>query len=271
MIIFFAVASIIAHEWAHIFAVRFMGAKTERVGFFPLGMMAKIRGLENLHSWERYVIFAAGSLANFAIALWAGATSRLSYVGVGRLDELAFCNFALGVFNLMPAMPLDGGRIVWQFLSNRIGILRASRFIIRVGIFIGCAFIALGIVQVFLFPYNITLLCAGIFILKKNKTIAPELQAAFHTALDGKNSPSRARTLPVKEVAISPETSIKNALEYLTGDYFTTFCVTKKNSTPVRIREQALIKHIFSKGINGTVGDLSGALKIQKNARDMKT
>jgi len=260
VIIFFALASIIAHEWAHVLTVRFMGAKIERVGFFPLGMMAKVRGLENLHSWERYVIFFAGPLANFSIALWAGATSRISHVGVGWLDELAFCNFALAIFNLTPAMPLDGGRIVWQFLSNRIGILRANRFMIRVGIFTGVMFFALGIVQIFLFPYNITLLCAGIFVLKKNKSIAPELQAAFHIALDGKNSAARARTLRVKEIEISHETTIKNALEYLAGDYFTTFCIAKKNSPTVKIREQALIKYIFSNGINGTVGDVYGFL-----------
>jgi stage IV sporulation protein FB len=172
---------------------------------------------------------------------------------VARLDELAFYNLVLGIFNLTPAMPLDGGRIVWQFAGNRIGILRASRLIARVGTAAGYAFIALGIVQVIFYPYNITLFCAGFFILKKNKSISPELNAAFHLAVDGKNSPARARTLPVREVFLPPDAPIKHALERIAGDYFIVFRIGEKKE---RLREQTLIKYIFTKGITGTVGDL---------------
>ncbi|MCL2047984.1 MAG: site-2 protease family protein [Defluviitaleaceae bacterium] len=243
--------SLLAHEYAHVLVTRFFGAQVERVGFFPLGMMSRARGLERLHAWERYIIFAAGPLANFALALWAGATSYLSYVGVPWLDAFAFYNLVLGVFNLTPAMPLDGGRLLWQFLGNRLGILRASRIISRMAIVAGWAFAALGAIQMLLFPYNFTLLFAGIFILKKNKSIAPELEAAFHIALSGKNLPHRARTLPVKKIAISAETPIKTALERLAGDYFIIFIVNGK-----KLSEQVLIEHIFENGLSGAVGEV---------------
>ena len=245
------VISIIIHEYAHVLAVKFMGGKIERVGFFPLGMMARARRLERLHGWERYVIYAAGSAANFALAFWAGATSHISYVGVAWLDSLAFYNIVLGVFNLTPVLPLDGGRILWQFLGNRIGILRANRIMKHLGIWVAWAFIFLGMVQVVLFSYNITLLCAGIFIGKKNKILSEELQAAFHLALDGKNSSQRARTLPVKEIHVSAQTPIKHALERLSGDYFIDFRI--KNE---RLREQTLIKYVFKNGINGTLEEI---------------
>jgi stage IV sporulation protein FB len=244
------VASVALHEWAHVFAVRFFGGRIERVGIFPMGMMAKARRLERLDSWERYVIFAAGAGVNFAIALWAFGVSYLSYVGVAWLDELAFYNFVLGVFNLTPALPLDGGRIALQFLGNRVGILRAGRLIMRVGKVVSCAFIFFGIIQMILFPLNITLLCAGILISKKNKAITPELQAEFHLALDGKNS--RARTLHIKEISISAETPLKHAFERIAGDYFIVFNVNEK-----KIREQAIVKHIFAHGLTGTVGEIA--------------
>jgi len=239
------------HEWAHVFAVQFMGGKVEKVGFFPFGMMARVRRLERLHSWERYVIYAAGPAANFAVAFWAGITSHTSYVGVAWLDELAFYNLVLGVFNLTPVLPLDGGRILWQFLGNRVGILRANRYLKRLGIAVSYVFIFLGFVQVIFFPYNITLLCAGIFIRQKNKAISAELQAAFHLALDGKNSDERSRTLPVKTIHIPAETPIKHALERLAGDYFICYHIKKR-----LLREQTLINHIFKHGITGTVEDI---------------
>jgi stage IV sporulation protein FB len=176
---------------------------------------------------------------------------------------LAFYNFVLGVFNLTPVLPLDGGRIMLQFIGNRIGMLRANRIISQLGIFIGYTYILLGFVQVILFPYNITLLCAGIYIRKKNKNIAPELAAAFHLALDGKNSPNRTRTLPIKDIPIPHETKVKHALERLSGDYFITYYIDGKKEHP--LREQTLINHVFKHGITGTVGEMftyDGVLKI---------
>ncbi|MCL2197893.1 MAG: site-2 protease family protein [Defluviitaleaceae bacterium] len=246
-------ASLFIHEWAHVFAIKFMGAKVEKVGFFPLGMMAKARRLETLHSWERYVIFAAGPAANIAIALWAFAVSHISYVGVRWLDDLAFYNAVLGVFNLLPALPLDGGRLLHQFLGNRIGILRANRFMLRLGVAVSRIFILLGIVQAVLFPFNISLLLAGIFIRKKNKTLPPELEVAFHLAIEGKNHINRARTLPVKEIKIPPDTEIKKALERLSIDYFINFYIGEKKDL---LREQTLINHVFKHGITGTTEDI---------------
>ncbi|MCL1863849.1 MAG: site-2 protease family protein [Defluviitaleaceae bacterium] len=246
-------ASLLIHEWAHVFVIKFMGAKVEKVGFFPLGMMAKARRLETLNAWERYAVFVAGPAANIAIALWAFAVSHISYVGVGFLDDLAFYSAVLGIFNLLPALPMDGGRILHQFLGNRIGILRANRFMLRLGIVVSYTFILFGIVQAILFPFNISLLLAGFFIRKKHKTLPSELEAAFHLAIDGKNHINRARTLPIKKIKISPDTNIKQAMERLTGDYFINFYIDD-NKQP--LREQTLINHVFKHGIAGTVGGI---------------
>jgi stage IV sporulation protein FB len=252
--IIFVLASLALHESAHILAVKFLGGKIERVGIFPLGFFAKARRLETLSSYERYVIYFAGPAANFTVALWAFATSQLSYVGIEPLDGLAFYNFAIGLFNLMPVLPLDGGRILLQFLGNKYGILRAGRLVKRLGILLSYVFIFFGILQILFFPYNLTLFCAGIFLLKKNKKIASELHAAFHLALAGKNSPNRARILPVKKIALPAEIGIKYAMERLAFDYFITFYIDAKSDRP--LREEKLLKYIFKNGINGTIGEI---------------
>ena len=244
--------SLAIHEYAHVFAIKFMGAKIEGIGIFPLGLMAKVRGLETLHWWERYVIYAAGSTANFAVAIMAFAISQISYVGVPWLETLALYCLALGAFNLMPALPLDGGRILWQILGNKIGILRASRFVARLGLFVSGGFVLLGIAQVILFPPNITLLLAGAYLFWKNKKISPELHAAFHIMLGGKNSPARSRTLPTREISTSPDMSIKHALERLAPDYFIIFRIGKRHP----LHENTLMGHIFDYGISGTVKEI---------------
>ena len=258
--------SLMLHEWAHVFAVRLMRAKVEKVGFFQFGMMAKVRGLENLHSWERYVIYAAGPLANIAVATWAFTVSRISYVGVGWLEDLAFYNLVLGLFNLTPALPLDGGRILWQFLGNRLGILRASRIVKSLAAGISHLFFFLGLIQIILNPINITLICAAAYIRHKNKDITLELQAAFYMALDGKNSTDRARTLPIKEIPVPADMEIKHALERLAGDYFIIFHIDGDENRP--LRERTLLNHVFKYGINGTLGDIPQLIQYMLQCKE---
>jgi len=246
--------SLVIHEWAHVFAIRYMGGRVEKVSFFPLGMMARPRRLERLHYWERYVIFAAGSMVNGFIALWAQLTSHLSYVGVAWLDELAMINIVFAIFNLIPVLPLDGGRIALQFLGNRMGILRATRLMLRFGRYMSWLIIALGFIQITLFPPNITLLLAGELIRRKNKSITPEMQVDFFRAMSGKNHPLRVRTLPVKVIKVPGKMKIKHGMGHIPGDYFAEFQLDGKRQC--FITERALLGHVFTHGLNGTMEDV---------------
>jgi len=247
------ICALILHELAHIFAVNYLGGKVEKVGAFPLGIKAKFTGLEKLLAWERYIIYGAGSLANLIVAVWAFSVSRMSYFGVPWLMAFASYNIVLCVFNLVPVLPLDGGRIAHQFLSNRIGILRANRIMIRLGLCVGITLMFLGFAQVVLYNYNITLLCAGMYIKRQNRAMKPRLQMEFFKALEAKNAPARARLMPVKMVMIHEDASVKYAIDKLTMDHLTEFYIKEKEYT---LSERVLLEHIFTKGLQGTVKQL---------------
>jgi stage IV sporulation protein FB len=253
--IIFVGVSLFLHEMAHVLAVKFMGGKVERVGIFPMGVFAKTRRLETLHPWERYVIFAAGPVANLGVAAWGYGVSWLSYTGIGWLEGLAFYSLVLGFFNLTPVLPLDGGRLTWLFLGNRVGMLRASRFLRRLGFAVAGLYFVLGLVQIVLFPFNFTLLAAAVFVWHRNKKISPELQLAFHQAIEGKNHPSRKRLVPEKIIFLPAETPIKCALERIPGDYFAVFEIGEKKRL---LHEQTLLDFVFKQGFEGTVSDVFG-------------
>jgi len=266
--------ALVLHELAHVFAVTYLGGRVDKLKAFPLGFMAKFTGLEKLLPWERYIIYGAGSLANGIIALWALSVSRISYFGIPWLEEIAFYNLVLCIFNLAPVLPLDGGRLLRQFLSNRIGMRPTNRIMLKLGYCLGIVLIFLGFVQVILYNYNVTLLCAGIYIKRQNKKMKLCMQMEFFSALNAKNVPARARLMPVRYVKISPGATIRHALDCLTMDHFTEFYIDTKlgsKSTKVIgfnkiflsqkkecqfISEKTLLKYIFINGLQGTVGDL---------------
>lgn len=257
-------SALVIHELSHVLAVNYLGGKVEKVGPFPLGFSAKFTGLEKLHGWERYVIYGAGSLANAIAAAWMLTVSRLSYLGIPWLEQLAFYNIVLCIFNLTPVLPLDGGRIFHQFLCNRVGIRPAGRIMLKLGLCVSVAFIFLGFVQVILY-YNITLLCAGIYIRKQSKKMKPVLQMEFFRFLEAKNSPTRGRLMPVKTVHIPSDMKIKNIMDRLAIDHFTQFMLKEKSlaaqctsgqTKECTLSEKALLTHIFEYGLQGTAGEI---------------
>jgi len=243
--LFFAIIALCLHELAHILAANYMGARPEKMKFFLLGFSARFSGLEKLQGWERYVIYAAGSAANAIVFMWAFVVSRLSYFGLPWLEEFAFINLALCLFNFLPVLPMDGGRILHQILSNGLGILRAGKIMRKISTVVICMLFVLGFLQVILFLFNITLLCAALYIRQSNKHLPTILQIEFHKIMDAKRKPAKLRLLPVRYVIVPKDVTIQFLLERITMDNFTIF-VTQNGE---KIKESEIVRIVEKNGL----------------------
>lgn len=215
MILLIAAMSLAAHEFAHIALVRVYGGQVSGFKLNLVGMAAWVRGLEKLKLWQRYAVYLAGPAANALIAVGAWVAARFYYGNAGFLQAVFLYNIVLCVFNLLPVLPLDGGRLLQLFLGNRMGILRANRLLLRAGPVIGGILIGLGLVQAVLYPWNITLLCAGVYIRRKNVELPPLLYWECVKALQSKEKSQ----MPVKKIILPRNTTVKRAVEYLGWDY----------------------------------------------------
>ena len=230
-----AIMSLLVHEFAHISLVRVFGGGVSGFRISFLGATAWVHGLENLKLWQRYAIYLAGPAVNalFAVGAWAAARFLC-----GIAETVFLYNIVLCVFNLLPVFPLDGGRLVQLFLGNRIGILRANRLLLKTGPVLGSVLIALGVVQAVLYPWNITLLCAGVYIHRKNKQMPTQLYWECIKALQAKTT----RPLPTKKIILPKDTTLKQAVEYLGWDYFAEIQV----GAGCYISEKELLESILS-------------------------
>ncbi|HEX6873308.1 MAG TPA: site-2 protease family protein [Micromonosporaceae bacterium] len=144
---------LLAHELAHAVVARRMGMRVERVTLWLLGGVAELGGQPATPRAD-LLIAGVGPLTSlvaggvvFAVAM-AGA-EFLPAVWTGALVWLAWINVVLAVFNLAPAAPLDGGRVLRALLWRRWGDqARAQAAATRAGGVFGAALIALGLVEV---------------------------------------------------------------------------------------------------------------------------
>lgn len=148
-------ASIVTHELSHAIVANRLGQPVERISLFIFGGMAHL-GHEPTSARDELKIAAAGPITSFvlgasflAIPRVFGLNESLS-MWASVFNYLGFINFALGLFNLLPGFPLDGGRILravlWQRSCDfRQATARASEW----GKGIAYGLIFLGALQIF--------------------------------------------------------------------------------------------------------------------------
>ncbi len=142
-------ASLILHELSHSVVAKAGGVPVTRITLFLLGGVSQME--EEPHSPGKEFVMA---FAGPAMSLLIGALSFVGYYVLeangaawwvwSPLYYLAFVNVLLGVFNLLPGFPLDGGRVLRSILWGITGdLVKSTRWAARVGQAVGWAMIAL--------------------------------------------------------------------------------------------------------------------------------
>jgi len=242
--------SLLLHEWTHVFVAAWCGVKTEPLQIRFIGMAARVRRMDNLLPRLRLCVYASGPAVNVLLAAWAFTVHQLSYVGVLWLRDLAFYNLVLAGFNLLPFLPLDGGRVAQYFLGNWIGVLRSNRVLLRIGRVAAILLSMLGFVQITLFSYNPTLLLAAIFLWRKNTSMQAPLRAeSMLTLLKKPTILLKKRGKPLykeKHLHIHQDMTVARALERLTWSHFCVFHTNIDLYGAATVREAELLTYIFS-------------------------
>lgn len=162
---------VILHEFGHALTGRRFGVKTMDILVSPIGGLARMNKLPEKPIHEFYITIA-GPLVNLSIGIII-ALLFLTFTGKFSFDintydfnnpwefvkVLALINFTLFIFNLIPAFPMDGGRILRSLLAIKIGKVKATRIASLIGRFLAVCFIIYGI-----FDEQIILAMIGLFI-----------------------------------------------------------------------------------------------------------
>ena len=135
--------SVVLHELGHALAARWYGIETAHITLYPFGGVAAIKDIPKEPKAE-LVIALAGPAVNGV--LFAGLLPVYLATGLWWVGALAAINLAMGLFNLIPAFPMDGGRVFRALLSTQMGWFRASHTAIRVGRFFAWGFLGMGLV-----------------------------------------------------------------------------------------------------------------------------
>jgi Zn-dependent protease len=240
-------ASVILHEYGHALTARRYGVRTRAITVLPIGGVASLERIPGRPEQE-LAIALAGPLVTVLIAaaiyLWltlTGAPVAITDLDPGGgpfLSRLMWINVFLAVFNLLPAFPMDGGRVLRAALAMRLDYVRATRMAAIVGRTFAVGFGLLG-----LFVGNPFLVFIAIFVWMGATGEAWNVQLQY--ALRG---------LPVERVMIRdlrtvhPDEPLSKVVEHLLAGFQQDFPVVHDSQLVGVLTRADLLKALAQQG-----------------------
>lgn len=161
--------SILIHEFSHIVLAMMKGSKFNNFQMHIYGARVDLLDVDELNYKEKLLIYIAGPLANICIVFIFMLINY--YVRIEIYESIVTINIGLAIFNLLPAYPLDGARILEIILSRKMLYKEAQLRIAWISYFIGGAFIVIYLYGVYKYrSINITMLLVAIIIIYITRT-----------------------------------------------------------------------------------------------------
>ncbi len=149
---------VVLHEYGHALTARRFGIQTRDITLYPIGGVARLERMPD-NPWQELWVALAGPLVNVVLAaglyawlVFSHALVPLNLLSVNSgelIERLMLVNVTLALFNLIPAFPMDGGRVLRALLALRFNYVRATRAAAIIGQ--GLAFV-FGLIGLFTNP-----------------------------------------------------------------------------------------------------------------------
>ncbi len=255
--LFFAGFTIaLLHELAHVFSARRLGISVSQITVYPFGIAAQLSAEYIKNSEKEFIIAFSGPFFNIILFWLCVMISKyLPY------DTLQFCldiNIAMALVNLIPTLPLDGGRMLKSILTSQIGIIRAYNFMLRLSRILICA---LGTFAVYIFissGFNFSLVLISAFLLqnlsREQRSIS---RITLNEILTNSQKLKSRNTYKTKVICVTEETVVSILLRHLSYDYFCIVHVADKNCTITKtLSETQILAALTQKGVRTKFRDI---------------
>jgi len=249
-------ACVVLHEFGHSLTAMRFGVQTQDITVYPIGGIASLESMPTKPAQELQVAIA-GPAVNLIIAgiLWihlksTGQTFNLEAMQNIRLTGAAFAanlmyaNIILAAFNLIPAFPMDGGRVLRSLLAMKIEPVKATSFAAKTGQVLAIVFVFFG------FFFNFWLVFIGLFIFLGAG--AESKAEKIKHALEG------VRVMHVMKSSyaiLNADTTLKTAADHFINSSEKSFLVMEKNNVTGILNDKDIVEGLHKGKGNQKISD----------------
>ncbi len=246
------------HEFSHIAFALILKVGISRMDILPFGVCARLKDGIIKNPVKEIVIALAGPLSNLLFAAVFYLLSEKIGLKSSHITYLIYCNSALAVVNLIPSLPLDGGRILRAALSLKIGSLMAYSLMIKISRIIIFILLLSAVLCVIFLSFNFSFTLIGVFLLGNlsgeqaglTKTSLLEIMHYKEKLKDNRLQKSVCLTAPQNTRA----SAIFRKLSY--DKYHIIFVTDKELKITKTLTEGQLMEALTHKSIRITLGEI---------------
>jgi Zn-dependent protease/predicted transcriptional regulator len=249
---------VLLHELGHALAARRYKIQTKDIMLLPIGGLARLENIPEDPKQE-LVIAVAGPLVNVGIAIFLFVILQIFPIGISPEDiseddfagisqftflpMLLILNIVLAVFNMIPAFPMDGGRVLRAFLSFSMPRTKATKIAAKVGQVIAVGFIIIGIMG-----GNFVLMLVAVFVFLAAQSESNFTQAK--TFLQG----YKVRDVVMHKFNTLHSTEpLSKAIDILLNGQGKDFLVVENGTVAGTLSRNEMIKALSEKGKEATI------------------
>jgi Zn-dependent protease len=246
-------AIVVLHELGHALVARRFGIATRDITLYPIGGIARLERMPESPRQELLVALAGPAVnAILAAAIYvglravgAGAHGDPLTIGGAFAVQLMWVNISLGVFNLIPAFPMDGGRVLRAALGFWMDRRRATAVAVRLGRGIA---IVMGMAGVMWSPM-LAVIALFVWMASGQELIADQMKAALHGV-------SVADAMVTEVETLAPETTLGAAASQLAAGFQHDFPVVAGDRVIGVLTRDDVVRGLTARRAGLTVGDV---------------
>ena len=243
------------HEAAHLLAARALGVGVSQLRLMPFGGAISLENPYAIAPGKLLAVAAAGPAGSLLCLILSAALAHWRALSPGLSLALIQANLVLMLFNLVPALPLDGGRMLYALLCERLGRAKAAELGILLGRITAAMLAGLALAMAILHRrVNLSLLFAAAFLLASAGDERRALSGADLRALLGTLKPV-AQPMPARMVAVGEDCAARAALRAARADALTLYAVYSGSRLVRLTDDRRLLEALIAGGADARVGD----------------
>ncbi|TCO79975.1 M50 family metallopeptidase [Marinisporobacter balticus] len=155
---------VLLHEGAHVFTAKLLGYNIDNIEIFPFGGVARIEETIATNPQHEIMIAVSGPILNLIIVFMSYYLMGIFLFSSEQFIFFVHVNLVIGIFNLFPIVPLDGGRIVRAYLAYFWGFKRGTKIVVILSKILSCLLFLWGCYGMQYNKLNIYFSCLAIFL-----------------------------------------------------------------------------------------------------------
>lgn len=238
---------VMLHEMGHALTAEHFGYEVERVSLLPFGGVARISyGNIGFQPKHEAAIAIAGPLVNLLMAVLAWGLFAAHLCSFSFFKTMVGINAWIILFNMLPGLPLDGGRVFRSARSRSIGFENATREAYHMAIGLAALLLVLGAVSLWLGSPHVGIVVLGVFLFVSAWSGRRDISMEVVRFLDEKKRVSKPRLTQVKAIATDDQCLVRDVVRQFSPDrYHMVYVFNQSGVVETVLEEDELLEAVF--------------------------